>query len=240
MAREGVAAGAALVGAGVATGAVLVYRELRIPTPLVPIDLLRIPIFGLSIATAIISFCAQMLAFVGLPFYLQGTLGRTAVETGLLMTPLPLALALGAPLGGRFADRYPAGTLGALGLAVFALGLLMLALLPAHPSNFNIVWPLVLCGLGFGFFQTPNNRTMVHAAPMHRSGAAGGMLGIARVVGQTSGAVGMAMFFRLAGTQATKASLFTAAAIAAVAMVMSLSRLSLTTSPKAPAGGAPT
>ncbi len=232
MARVGLGAGAPMLAVGVVAGIVLVYRELRIAAPLVPVDLLRLPVFSLSIVTAIISFIAQMLVLVGLPFYLQDVLGRSAVETGFLMTPMPLALAVGAPLGGRFADRYPAGILGACGLAVFAVGVGALALLPAYPSDFAIVWPLVLCGLGFGFFQAPNNREMISAAPMHRSGAAGGMLGIARLLGQTSGAIGMVLFFRLAGVHATKASLVTATGLALLSGVLSISRLGI---PRRPA-----
>ena len=54
-------------------------------------------------------------------------------------------------------------------------------------------------GLGFGFFQAPNNRSMLSAAPLARSGAAGGMLAAARLMGQTIGAILAAISFRIAG-----------------------------------------
>lgn len=65
------------------TGAVLlavigfffVRRELRQEYPLLPVDLLRIPVFSMSISTSILSFTAQMLAMVSLPFFLQGRVG---------------------------------------------------------------------------------------------------------------------------------------------------------------------
>ncbi len=227
MARDGLGVGGSKLAAGLIAGAFLIRRELRLTAPLVPFDLLRIPIFGLSIATSIVSFAAQMLAYVGLPFYFQGALGRTAVETGLLMTPWPLAVAVGAPLGGRLADRYRVGALGALGLGVFATGLTLLALLPTHASRLDIAWRMAMCGLGFGFFQSPNNRALVTSAPLHRSGAAGGMLATARLLGQTTGAVAMAVFFRLAGAHASRSGLFAAAGVAAFAAVVSLSRLTL-------------
>jgi DHA2 family multidrug resistance protein-like MFS transporter len=56
---------------------------------------------------------------------------------------------------------------------------------------------LVLCGLGFGFFQTPNNHNMLIAAPRERSGAAGGAQGMARLIGQTTGATMMSLIFAL-------------------------------------------
>jgi len=231
-AREGLGAGLAMVAAGVAAGALLAWRELPRAHPLVPFDLLRIPIFGLSIATSIVSFAAQMMAYVGLPFLFQGAMGRSAVETGLLMTPWPLAVGVAAPLAGRLADRHRAGTLGGIGLSLFALGLFALARLDPHTGDADIAWRMALCGLGFGFFQSPNNRAMVTSAPMHRSGAAGGMLATARLLGQTAGAVSTAVFFHLAGAQAVPVALATAAALAAIAAVVSVSRLALAPRPR--------
>ncbi|MBR7426460.1 MFS transporter, partial [Klebsiella quasipneumoniae] len=72
-------------------GFFFVRRQLALPVPLLPVDLLRIPLFSLSICTSICSFCAQMLALVALPFFLQSVIGRSEVETGLLLTPWPLA-----------------------------------------------------------------------------------------------------------------------------------------------------
>jgi DHA2 family multidrug resistance protein-like MFS transporter len=232
MAREGLAAGAAKLGIGLAAGALLTGRELRREAPLVPFDLLRIPIFGLSIATSVVSFCAQMMAYVGLPFYFQTVLGRSAVATGLLMTPWPVAVGIAAPLAGRLADRHRAGSLGGIGLALLAVGLFALSLIRPGASDFDIAWRMALCGLGFGFFQAPNNRAMVTSAPVQRSGAAGGALATARLLGQTAGAVTTAVFFQLGGARATTTALLTAAGLAAVATVVSLSRLSLAPRPR--------
>ena len=171
-------------------GAVFVRRQLRREFPLLPVDLLRIPIFALSMGTSICSFAAQMLAMVSLPFFLQSALGRDEVATGLLLTPWPLAIVVMAPIAGRLVERVHAGLLGCIGLAVFALGLFSLALLPADPSNGDIIWRMVLCGAGFGLFQSPNNHTIISAAPRNRSGGASGMLGTARLLGQTRGRAG--------------------------------------------------
>jgi DHA2 family multidrug resistance protein-like MFS transporter len=225
--REGLGVGLLRLGAGAIAAILLVRRELGQPAPLVPLDLLRIPIFGLSAATSIVSFAAQMLAYVALPFYFQQLLGHSAVQTGLLMTPWPLATGIAAPIAGKLADRYPAGLLGGIGLAVFALGLAALSMIHPGASNIQIVWRMAVCGLGFGFFQSPNNRAMVASAPLHRSGAAGGMLATARLLGQTAGAVSAAMFFHLAGMRATTLALVTAAGVAAVGAGVSLLRLKL-------------
>ncbi|MCW0045094.1 MFS transporter [Brevundimonas sp. BT-123] len=112
--------GFGLTGAGLAAGILLIRHERSRTSPLIPLDLLARPMFSLSVATSIISFAAQMMAFVALPFFLQGALGLTAVETGLLMTPWPLATMIAAPLAGYLSDRYSAGVLGAIGLSLFA------------------------------------------------------------------------------------------------------------------------
>jgi DHA2 family multidrug resistance protein-like MFS transporter len=215
----------AVIAAGIAAGALLVWREWSEPAPLIPLDLLKIPIFSMSIATSIVSFAAQMLAYVTLPFLFESVLGRTVLETGFLMTPWPLALGVVAPFAGRMADRYPAGLLGGIGLGVMAVGLFLLSRLGSHPDTLQIAWRMAVCGAGFGFFQSPNNRTMIVSAPRHRSGAAGGMLATARLLGQTSGAVAVAAAFHLFGVRVGPELLFAAAIAAAIAALISLTRL---------------
>jgi len=225
LARTGAASGGACLAAGLMAGIVLYRRERCRPAPLVPLDLLRIPLFRLSILTSIASFAAQMLAFVAMPFMLQAVLGRGVAESGLLMTPWPLAVGCIAPFAGRLADRVSAGLLGGIGLGVFALGLALLAALPGHPAPWDIGWRMAVCGLGFGLFQSPNNRAMIQAAPRARSGAAGGMLATARLLGQTVGAVAVATGFHRMGVAATPALLGGAAGLAAVAAGVSLLRV---------------
>jgi DHA2 family multidrug resistance protein-like MFS transporter len=224
-ARDGPMPGLPLMLIGVIAGVLLVRRDWHNPVPLMPLDLLRIPIFSLSILTSIVSFAAQMLAFVALPFLFQSVLGRSVFETGLLMTPWPIAVGLVAPFAGRLADRVSSGLLGGIGLAVFGLGLFLLSQLPAAPDTLDIVWRMAVCGAGFGLFQSPNNRTIVSAAPRHRSGAAGGMLATARLLGQTTGAVSVGVAFHLSGVEAGPHLLFAAAIAAFVAAGISLLRL---------------
>jgi len=123
-------------------------------------------------------------------------LHRSLLETGLLMTPWPVATALSAAFAGFLADRIPSAILNSAGLLAMAAGLFLLAAMPADIDNLGIIWRTALCGAGFGFFQSPNNRTMVLAAPRARSGATGGALATARTTGQTLGAVLVAVLFR--------------------------------------------
>lgn len=206
-------------------GTLFIRRQLRMTFPLLPVDLFRIPVFALSIGTSVCSFCAQMLAMVSLPFFLQSVLGRSEVATGLLLTPWPLATMVMAPIAGRLIERVHAGLLGAIGLAMFACGLFALALLPASPADGDIVWRMILCGAGFGLFQSPNNHTIISSAPRHRSGGASGMLGTARLLGQASGAALVALMFNLFATQGTHFSLLLAGSFASSAALVSALRI---------------
>jgi DHA2 family multidrug resistance protein-like MFS transporter len=214
--------------AGLAVGVVYMRRQLAEAVPLFPLDLLRIPVFALSMGTSVSAFCAQTLAYVGLPFLLLGSYGLSHLQAGLLLTAWPLSIVVMAPLVGRLIGRYPGGLLGGIGLSMLSLGLMALALLPAQPSNADIVWRMVLCGIGFGLFQSPNNHIIITSAPAHRSGGASGMLGTARLTGQTLGAVLMAIIFSFLesnGARAPLVALWLAAGFAAVAGICSALRI---------------
>lgn len=187
----------ASVAASLVVGAVFVQSQLRIARPLLPVDLLRIPTFALSMVASVCAFAAQMTAYVALPFYFHDGLGLSVAQTGFLMTPWPLAIAVAAPLSGRLADRTPPGLLGALGLLLLAFGLTALALLPREATPLDIAWRLTLSGLGFGLFQSPNNKIIILSAPRERSGGASGMQSSARLVGQSLGAALVAVAFGL-------------------------------------------
>ena len=219
-----VALGAAVL---VPVGFVFIRRQLREPYPILPFDLLRIPIFSVSVLTSICSFLAQMLAMVALPFYLQLACGYDDVATGLLLTAWPAVIMVVAPVAGLLVERVHAGLLGGTGLAAMAAGLLLLAFLPEHPTDFEIVWRLVLCGAGFGLFQSPNNSILIASAPPERSGSASGMLATARLLGQTTGAALMAFLFHIVPDDSTHTALLLSAGLALTGAVVSLARLSL-------------
>lgn len=225
LARGEFDAGGPLLLVGLATGYVLVRREWHREAPLLPLDLLRIPVLALSMATSVTTFAAQMCALVSLPFLLQNVLGRTVAESGLLLTLWPLAVGVTAPLAGRLAERHHAGALGGIGLLLFSTGLVALSFLGKDMGTADIVWRMALCGAGFGFFQSPNNKTILLTAPRHRSGAAGGMLATARLLGQTTGAAAVAAAFHWLGIGSGPQLLRAAAVAAALAAAFSLLRL---------------
>ncbi|MDB5912262.1 MAG: transporter [Ramlibacter sp.] len=190
-----------LLAAGLAVAWVYMRRQVSQQAPLFPVDLLRIPVFALSMCTSITAFAAQTLAFISLPFLLLEGQGRGHLEAGLLITAWPAATVLAAPIAGRLILRYRSGLLSGIGLALVAIGLALLALLPEQPSAWQFAWRMAVCGAGFGLFQSPNNHTIVTSAPLRRAGAASGMLGTARLTGQSLGAVLLGVIFTTVGAR---------------------------------------
>ncbi|KAI3594019.1 putative MFS-type transporter [Cupriavidus sp. U2] len=206
-------------------GWLLVRRQQGQPAPLVPVDLFASRAFTLAVGTSFCSFMTQMLAFVALPFYLEYQLGRSLAETGLLITPWPLMVALMAALSGRLSDRYPASVLAGTGLMMLAAGLVGLAVLSPDAGSLDIAWRTALCGFGFGFFQSPNNRAMISATPHERSGGASGAQATTRLLGQTTGTAVVAVLFSLDRGDAARTALYVAALVATLGAIVSLSRL---------------
>jgi MFS transporter, DHA2 family, multidrug resistance protein len=216
------------LAAALVLGGLLARRHADHPAPMLPIDLFRLPVFALSAATAVCAFAVQGIAFVALPFYFEDVLLRSQVETGFFLTPWPFVVAVMAPIGGRLSDRYPAGILGGIGLALLAAGMALLATLPATPGVANIVWRMMICGTGFGFFQTPNMRALMSSAPPHRSGSASSIVATARLIGQTTGAALAALCFSLADHDGATLALALGAGFAALGSIVSFLRLAVT------------
>jgi DHA2 family multidrug resistance protein-like MFS transporter len=204
----------------------LVRREQTKTHPLIPLDLLRGRSFRLSVTASVFCFTGQMAGMVALPFYLQHELGRSAIETGLYMTAWPLTVAFAAPLSGRLADRFSTDLLCTIGGICLAIGLGLASFWPLQHSLLPLVFFLVLSGFGFGLFQTPNNRNMLLSAPKERSGAAGGMQGMARLSGQTAGSVLLLVLFGLiAAERAPHLGLGIGAGFAFVAAMISMLKI---------------
>ncbi|TWD51846.1 DHA2 family multidrug resistance protein-like MFS transporter [Pseudomonas sp. SJZ131] len=214
----------ALVVAVIA-GALLLRREAGHPAPMFPLDLLKRPMFALSALTAFCAFATQGLAFVSLPFFFETTLGRDPIQTGFLMTPWSIVVALIAPMAGRLSDTYPPGLLGGIGLAILSAGMLSFALLPSDPSATGIIIRMIICGIGFGFFQAPNQKALMTSAPRERASGASGTIAMARLIGQATGAALVALSFGLSGKHGPVLALSIGAGFAAVGSVASGLRL---------------
>ncbi|KOF53365.1 MFS transporter [Achromobacter sp. DMS1] len=216
--------GIGMVAIATVFGLFLVRRASRQPAPLVPVDLLRIRPLAYAVGASACTFAAQMASYVSLPFYFQQVLGRPYLEVGMLMGAWPVGTAIIAPLAGRLSDRYSAATLSGVGAATMVAGMLWLAALPTDVSNAPILAGMFVAGVGFGFFQTPNNRALLSAAPRARSGAAGGLQATTRVFGQSFGTALVAIAFGLSVAHGPSLALLLGTACAAMAVAVNTVR----------------
>jgi DHA2 family multidrug resistance protein-like MFS transporter len=168
--------GSILLAAAAVALTTLVRREMPKQAPLIPLDLLRVGSFRISVLASVCFFAGQTAALVALPF--------------------------AAPVIGRLVNRISSAWLCVVGGMFLATVLAAAALWPLRGSPAPLVPLTMLCGLGFGVFQVANNRNMFLSAPRERSGAAGGMQGTARLTGQTVGAVIMTLLLGLVSVDA--------------------------------------
>lgn len=219
------AASFGLAALGAAGAMWLVQRDRRRASPFLPLDLLRNTSFSASVAASIWCFIGQGLGLLALPFALHLRLGATALEIGALMTPWPLAVLLTTPFATRLLRRVNSASLCAAGGICLSAGLGGLALIPAEAGILPHLLSIIACGVGFGLFQTPNNRNMFMSAPVERSASAGGLQGTARLAGQTIGGLVITSLLSLFSIPtATQAGFAIAALATFVAGTISLYR----------------
>ena len=209
-----------------AIGYFYVRKELKSHHPMFPIDLFKIRLYSTSILTSTSSFIAQNLTMIALPFLFLSVLKFSELTTGLVMTPWPLATMIISPLAARWIERHNAAFTAATGMFIFMTGLILLVFIPINANVWDIIWRMAICGVGFGFFQTPNNIVMVMATPVERTGAAGGMQSTARLTGQTMGSTVVSIIFSLVTVIqiSVKICLIVALAFALIACIFSIDR----------------
>src|SRR5258705_1923048 len=189
------------VGTVALVGAVFVER--RAPRPIVDLALFRDRLLASTLGSMTLAMLALFAVGFMLPFYFEELRGFSVAKSGLFLTALPLSLAIVAPASGSLADRFGSRWLASGGLALASLGLVLVAQLNARSSDWDIIWPLVLTGVGQGLFMTPNARALMNAAPAGEQGESSGLLATGRVLGQSlSVALAGAIFAGLGGAEA--------------------------------------
>ena len=180
------------------------FVERRVSNPIIDMKLLRNRVFLSANMSLILSFLALFAVSFIMPFYLEQLRGFPTQIVGLLLTPLPIMIAIIAPISGSLADRLGSTRwLASGGLAIACVGLILLSQLNAHSSVFDIIWRLVVTGTGQALFQSPNNSALLGSAPPQQRGSASGFLATGRVMGQSlSVALAGAIFASLGGSAA--------------------------------------
>mgnify|MGYP005837454389 CR=1 FL=1 len=172
-----------------------IVNEIKVKDPVIDLTLFRNPFFTAGILAALLSYLLLFFTIILMPFYLDNILGYSPVKTGLMMTPIPLALALVAPLSGWLSDRIGPVALTCGGMVVMGLGLAALGNLSLQSSQLEIVLKLFFFGTGIALFNSPNNSALLGSVSRDKLGIVGGLLATMRNVGMLMGiALSVAVF----------------------------------------------
>jgi len=210
-----------------------IWHIRRARAPLLPPVIFKNGRFTLAALTSLASFISQGITFIALPFLFQSVYGYSPVVSALLFLPWPLGIVLIAPHAGRWADTLSAPLISTIGLVIFVVGLILLAMLPATPAVWDICLRSLVCGIGFGCFQSPNNREMLSNVSREYASYGSGILSIARTFGQCLGAAVVGILLAVMSThtgqslneRAVHVALWVAVAASVASVLFSLSRL---------------
>ena len=144
-------------------------------------------LFTLSVTSAILNYmCVYSIIFL-MPFYLIQGLGLSPSKAGLILTAMPIIMAIIAPISGSLSDRFGTRLLAFVGMVALATGLFLLSRLRVNSPPLDIALRLAVTGFGIGVFISPNTSALMGAAPRERQGIASGVLATSRNMGMVLG-----------------------------------------------------
>ena len=185
----------ALLAASLALFAVFILRERRTPHPLVDLSLFRTGRFSRGIGTGLLCYLVLFGVLFVTPLYLEAAHGLPSAQAGLMLTVLPVALALAAPAAGMMADRFGIRLPTSAGMALAAAALAVLAI---YSANLGVATACLFgIGLGLGLFTPANNAAVASAGHAHQAGMVSGVLNMTRGVGTSLGVALTAVAYTL-------------------------------------------
>jgi EmrB/QacA subfamily drug resistance transporter len=193
--------GFAFILAGIIIAGIFARYELRIENPVLNIGLFtKNRVFAFSNLAALINYSATYAVTFLLSLYLQITRGFSPMTAGTVLVIQPVVQAVLAPLAGRLSDRIEPGIVASAGMAVTTIGLVPFIFLRETTGLYSIAASLVLLGVGFGLFSSPNTNAIMSSVEKRYLGIASGMVGTMRLLGQVfSLGVAMRIFAVLIG-----------------------------------------
>ena len=161
--------------------------ESRIEQPMLALDMFRNLQFSLSLLMGLLVFIAIAGLIFILPFFLELVLKFSTQQVGLLLAVSPVLGGIVAPMSGSLSDRFGSRIISLIGLVLMVIGCLQLSTLNAQVTELGYIWRVAPFGIGFGFFQSPNNSAIMGGVSRERLGIASGLLSLTRTLGQTAG-----------------------------------------------------
>lgn len=162
-----------------------IRHQLRVPYPLLNIHLFRDNrVFAFSNLAALINYCATFAVTFLLSLYLQHIQALTPLQAGMILIAEPAVQASFSPLAGRLSDRFEPGIIASIGMALNVAGLIPLMFINFATSISYIVFCLIVLGLGFALFSSPNVNAAMSAVENKYYGIASATLATMRMIGQ--------------------------------------------------------
>jgi EmrB/QacA subfamily drug resistance transporter len=186
--------------------AVFFLTEIRIRQPFVDLKLFSNRPYSATTAIAFVQAFSQFGLLFLMPLFLVNIQSYPAAQTGLILTSMPVAMAVAAPVAGRLADRYGCRLLCLAGMGVVAVSGLALSLLEPITPFWYVVTSLALTGVGMGMIQSPAPAAISLVVPSERLGVALGIFNLLRFVGGTLGPTVFALVLQTSGTEFTSSS----------------------------------
>ena len=170
-----------------------IILEKRTLNPVLDISLmLGNRVLAFSGLAALINYSATSAIAFFMSLYLQYLKGFDSRTAGLIMISQPIAMTILSPVAGRLSDKRNPGIIASAGMALTALGLILLCFISNNTPVFYIILLLILEGIGFGLFSSPNTNAIMSSVDRKNLGIASGMVGTMRMIGQTM-SMGIAM-----------------------------------------------
>ncbi|MBF0433497.1 MAG: MFS transporter [Fibrobacteria bacterium] len=175
---------AAFVGGGV--GLLFFIRmQIKSEHPVLSLGLFfQNRVFGFSMVAALVNYSATFSVGFLMSLYLQYNKGLSPTISGFVMVSQPLIMAAFSPMAGRMSDKIIPGRVAAVGMAFTGFGLVMSVFLREQTSLIYVIACLVVQGIGFALFSSPNANAAMGSVEKRSYGVASGILGTTRLLGQ--------------------------------------------------------
>jgi EmrB/QacA subfamily drug resistance transporter len=178
---------------GVVMAVIFLLFEKNLTNPVFDVRLIiRNRVFAFSGMAALINYSATSATGFFISLYLQYLKGFDARTAGMIMIAQPIAMMLLSPVAGRLSDKRNPGVIASTGMGLTAAGLILLCFLKVTTPTYLIVLLLIMMGIGFGLFSSPNSNAIMSSVDKKHLGVASGVVGTMRMVGQMM-SMGIAM-----------------------------------------------
>ncbi|MEG0156860.1 MAG: MFS transporter [Anaerovoracaceae bacterium] len=201
--------GWAIIVAGILVGVLFTWVELRAKNPVIHVRIFKHNlVYTLSNLAALLNYGATFAIGYLMSIYLQVVMGYSSQTSGLILIAQPVIMALLSPAMGRLSDKIAPYKLASLGMALCTLSLIFFATVSIRTPLWAIILALVVTGLGFALFSSPNTNAVMACVEKKDYSIASSILATMRSLGHTSSMaiVTLVVAISMGNTQLSKAT----------------------------------